>query len=74
MKRNRGFVGNLILLVIALALAYYFFDWSIFDAAESEKGRDTIDYIRNVLTALYSYIKTPVLFVWNKIIELFTPL
>ena len=55
---NRGFIGNLILLTIGLALAYYFFDWSIFDAIKSDKGMATIDYIQDVFSASWSYIKT----------------
>ena len=55
---ERGFISWLILIIIALALLYYFFDWSIFDAIESEKGRATINYIREVLSTSWSYLKT----------------
>mgnify|MGYP001602986194 CR=1 FL=1 len=67
---NRGFISWLILIIIALASLKYFFDWSIFDAAASEQGRNTISYIREVLSTTWSYIKTPVTFVWQKILEL----
>jgi len=46
---NRGFIGLLILIIIALAALKYFLDWSIFDAADSEQGRNTIEYIKNIL-------------------------
>jgi len=55
---NRGFIGNLILLTIGLALAYYFFDWSIFDAIKSEKGMATVEYIRDILNTSWAYIKS----------------
>ena len=67
---NRGFISWLILLVIALALLKYFLNWSIFDAIESERGRETVSYIREVLDVVWSYARTPVLFVWQKILEL----
>ncbi|MDO8569669.1 MAG: hypothetical protein Q7R89_02770 [bacterium] len=70
MKRDKGFVGWLILVVIALALLKYFFNWSIFDAASSEQGRNTINYIKDVLSVIWSYIKTPALFIWQMIVAL----
>ena len=70
MKKDRGFISWLILLVIALALLKYFLNWSIFDAIESERGRETVSYIREVLDVVWSYARTPVLFVWQKILEL----
>ena len=70
MKRDRGFIGGLILIIIALALLNYFFNWSIFDAANSEQGRNTINYIKDVLSVVWSYIKVPVLFVWQMIVAL----
>ena len=70
MKRDKGFISWLILLVIALALLKYFLNWSIFDAIESERGRETVSYIREVLDVVWSYARTPVLFVWQKILEL----
>jgi len=66
---ERGFISWLILLIVALAFLKYFFDWSIFDAVESEKGRATIAYIREVLDVSWAYIKIPILFVWHKILE-----
>ena len=68
MKRDRGFIGYLILIIAALALLKYFFNWSIFDAAASEEGRGTIAYIRQVLSVTWSYIAAPVTFTWNEIV------
>jgi len=67
--RQKGFIGQLILVVIALALLKYFFNWSIFDAANSEQGKMTINYIKDVLNIAWSYIRTPILFIWQKVIE-----
>ncbi|OHB10326.1 MAG: hypothetical protein A3G05_00285 [Candidatus Zambryskibacteria bacterium RIFCSPLOWO2_12_FULL_45_14] len=67
---KRGFISWLILIIIALALLKYFFNWSIFEAIESEKGRNTVLYIRDVLNTSWAYIKVPVIYVWQKIMEL----
>lgn len=64
---NRGFIGTLVLIIVALAALKYFFNWSIFDAAASEEGRNTITYIRDVLNTVWSYIAAPVTFAWNEV-------
>jgi len=56
MEKNKGFIGKLLLIIIGLALLKYFFDWSIFDAIESERGRTTIAYIKNILTYIWDEI------------------
>ena len=71
MKKQEGFIGLLILIIIALALLKYFLNWSIFDAMESERGRETVMYMRNVLDLSWTYIKIPVIFVWQLILQLF---
>lgn len=67
MNRQKGFIGKLILIVIALVLLKYFFDWSVFDAASSEQGRKTISYIKEVFSVAWDYIDEPVLAMWYKI-------
>ncbi|MDO8729189.1 MAG: hypothetical protein Q7K26_04900 [bacterium] len=67
MNKDKGFIGLLLLIIIALALLKYFFNWSIFVAASSEQGRNTINYIKDVMGVIWSYIKTPVLFIWQMI-------
>lgn len=68
LNKERGFIGTLILIIVALALLKYFFNFSIFDAASSEQGRATISYIRDVLDAVWSYIGAPLVYVWREII------
>ncbi len=60
---------TLVLIVAALALLKYFFNWSIFDAAASEQGRSTVSYIRDVLNTVWSYIGTPVTFAWQEVVR-----
>lgn len=66
---QKGIIDWIILIIIALALLKYFFDWSIFDALASEEGRSTVGYIREVLTTIWSYIATPVTFAWKMVIK-----
>ncbi len=68
MNGEKGFIGWLVLIIIALALLKYFFNWSIFDAAASEQGRGTITYIRDVLNLVWSYLSAPVTFAWKEIV------
>ena len=69
MEKNKGFIGKLLLIIIGLALLKYFFDWSIFDAIESERGKETVGYIRKVLDFIWSYLARPLNYIWNEIIE-----
>ncbi len=69
MKKQGGFISILLIIIIALALLKYFFNWSIFDAAASEEGRGTVSYIRDVLNTVWAYIETPVEFAWNEVIK-----
>jgi hypothetical protein len=64
---ERGFIGWLILIVVALALLKYYYDFSIIDAAASEQGQGTISYISNLFSIVWSYIATPVKFIWNEV-------
>lgn len=57
-KEEGGFIGKLLLIIIALALLKYFFDWSIFDAIESERGRATFAYVKDIVATIWSYFKS----------------
>lgn len=53
---NKGFISWIVIAVVALALAYYFFDWSIFTAIESDKGQATITYIKNIFVSIWNFL------------------
>lgn len=66
---KKGFIiGWVILAILALTILKYFFNWSIFDAAASEQGISTIRYIRELLNLIWSYLETPVLFLWHMVL------
>jgi hypothetical protein len=66
-QSERGFIGWIVLAIIALALAHYFFDWSIFDALGSEKGRATIEYIKDVISTAWEFLKTKTIEIYEKV-------
>ena len=68
MEKNRGFIRTILLLIIALAALKYVFGWSIFDAIESESGKETVAYIRQILDLLWSYLEAPVNYIWKEVI------
>lgn len=69
MSSKRGFVGTIILIIIALALLKYFLNWDVLDASQTSQGQTTIAYVKNVVNLVWGYISTPVLFVWQRIVE-----
>ena len=68
MKPNRGFIGLLVLIIIALILLKYFLNWSVFDAAASPQGQATQSYTHQLFSTIWTYIGTPVRFAWSKIV------
>ena len=62
-RRNRGFVSLILIVIIGLALLKYFFDFSIFDALNSEQGRATLTYLKELLV----YLKGFILDIWGYI-------
>ena len=70
MKENPGFIGILTLGVGVLALLFYFLDWSIFDVVESDKGRATVIYVRDVLAIVWTFILDSAGVLWRKVVEL----
>ena len=69
---DRGFIRTILVIVIALAILYYFFDWSILDAKSSPRGEATVDYLANVFWAsievVKKYIIAPIVFIFRKVI------
>ncbi len=67
-KEERGFIGLLILIFIALVVAKYLWNWSIFDATASPQGQDTVSYGHHLWDTVWFYIRTPVVFFWDRIV------
>lgn len=68
MSLKRGFIGTIILIIVALALLKYFFGFDVLEASQTPQGQSTVGYIKAVVETVWSYISGPVVFVWDKII------
>ncbi len=62
-SKNGGFIGMLILILLALVALKYFFGWSIFAWMSSDKGRDAVAYLWTLLAGLKDLVVT----LWNYI-------
>ena len=69
MEKNRGFIGTILLVILGLAALKYFLNWDVFDAAESEEGKSTILYLRDLFNTVWGYIGTPVTFAWESVLK-----
>ncbi len=71
MKRNRqgGFVGLLIMLVVALALAKYYWDWSFADFIHSHGVAEILSYLKKFILLVWDkFLVGPVVFIWNSVV------
>ena len=68
MKREQGFIGYIILIIISLIFLKYFFNWSIFEAASTPQGKETVSYTQNVISNVWSHLSVPFHFFWDKIL------
>ena len=66
-EKERGIIGLLVVLVVGLILAKYLFNWSIFTAAESQQGQETVSYTHELFSNAWYYIKLPFVFIWQRI-------
>lgn len=67
MKKDQGFVGIIILVIVGLALLKYFINFDVFEAADSPQGQQTIGYTAQILRTIWSYISTPVSYAWSQV-------
>jgi hypothetical protein len=65
---ERGIIGLLVILLLALILAKYIFNWSIIDAAATPQGQSTVDYLKQIFMTIWNYLAQPVTFFWQKIV------
>lgn len=60
---KNGFIGTLLVIVVALVLLKYFFDFSLLEFLKSDRGREVLEYLKSIL----DYMKDIAIRVWNYI-------
>lgn len=69
MKKNRGFIKTIIIIVVALALLKYFFDFDILEFLRSDAVKNVFGTIWHIISTIWNdYLKESVAYVWNEII------
>ena len=64
-----GSIKWIILLIIGIVIASYFFDFSVQDAIEAEQTQSNYQYIRTHLIEFYNaFLRTTLEFFWENII------
>lgn len=66
---EKGSIKRIILLIIAIALASYFFDFSVQEVVEHEQTQSNYSYIKNHVVNFYqNYLHEPIRYLWDQII------
>ena len=68
MLKQRGFVGIILLIIIALVVLKYLYNFSVFDAAGTPQGQNTVQYTEQLFGTLWSYIRVPVTLAWERVV------
>lgn len=66
---QRGSIKWIILIIIGLVLASYFFDFSVQDAVEDEQTQSNYNYIKTHTLNFYNaYLRQPLSYFWDTIV------
>ena len=68
MSKKRGFIGIIVLAIVALALLKYFFNFDVFEASKTSLGQSTVGYVKSIIDIVWHYIATPVSFIWSRVV------
>ena len=67
-QKNKGSIKWIILIIIGLVLASYFFDFNVQEAVEDEQTQSNFNYIKNHLVNFYdTYLRQTIDYVWNDV-------
>lgn len=67
-NKQKGGIKWIVMLVIGLVLASYFFDFSVQDAVENERTQENIEYVKDESKGFYNkHLKDKVEYFWNEI-------
>ncbi|MCI5050903.1 MAG: hypothetical protein MRY57_01185 [Candidatus Pacebacteria bacterium] len=66
---EKGSIRWIILIIIGLIIASYFFDFSVQEAIEDEQTQSNFEYIKTHALNFYNaYLRQPINFFWNEIV------
>lgn len=66
---SKGFIGTIVLIVLALAALKFFFDFNIIDFLKSPAVVEVFDYIKRFFEIVwFKYIGGVFWYIWNNII------
>ncbi|MFT6361108.1 MAG: hypothetical protein ACJAV6_000590 [Candidatus Paceibacteria bacterium] len=65
---EKGLIKWLLIIIIAIILASYFFDFSVQDAIENEQTQSNLGYIKENFIYFYdTYLRATIEYLWNDI-------
>jgi hypothetical protein len=68
MKNQKGgFIGLIVLIILALIVLKYLYNFSVFEAATTPQGQQTISYTQQLINSIWNVIGPSVSFVANQI-------
>lgn len=69
MNKERGVIGTIILIVIGLGLAGYFFDFNIIEFLKSDAVQNIWDYTKRAALIIWeNFLRTPVIYIWQEVV------
>lgn len=69
MNKEKGFLKIIILIIVALALLKFVFDFDVIEFIKTPKVQDTLHYIwYDIIVFLWeNYIRTPLSWAWDQV-------
>ncbi len=63
---KKGFIKTIVLIIVALALAKFVFDFDILEFIKTPKVQETLNYVWQIVVIVWQdYIVRPVIYVWD---------
>ena len=66
-NKKGGFIGIIVLIIVALIILKYLYNFSVFEAASTPQGQSTISYTQQIINTIWTTIGPPLSFFNNKI-------
>ncbi|MCA9351192.1 hypothetical protein KC929_00250 [Patescibacteria group bacterium] len=68
-SKQQGSLKWIIIIIVALVLASYFFDFSVQNAVEDEQTQSNFNYVKTHVVGFYNaYLRNTAEYLWNDVI------